>query len=284
MIIQLPLSNTNITKNRQFISRRTTPETKLYKFIFIILFFLFLIFSATHSNAFQFSDWDIVLKNHVKLGLLDGVRLNTVDYRKIKLDPIFHRLENNLSSFPISKLRTNKEKLSFWINVYNIFAVKIVTDNYPLKSINDVGGFFKSVWKIRAGTVDNKKYTLDEIEHQILRKMGDPRIHTAIVCASISCPDLAMEAYKPEKLDDQLDKQMRIFLSNPSKGMKVDAKIMPPKVYLSPIFDWFEEDFKSNGGIINFINPYVLQKYKDALKNPDLSISYMHYNWSINGS
>jgi hypothetical protein len=268
----------------QFILKPATTVKRVFKFTFIPLFFLFIIFSSTHANAFQFSDWDIILKRYVKADVLDGVRLNTVDYGKLKLDPTFLQLENNLNLFPLSKLSTNKEKLSFWINVYNIFAVKVVTDNYPLKSIKDVGGLFKSVWKVKAGRVDNKKYTLDQIEHQILRKMGDPRIHTAIVCASISCPDLAMEAYKPEKLDEQLDNQMKVFLSNPNKGMRIDAERKHPRIHLSPIFDWFKEDFKSNGGVFKFIKPYVLPKYKQALNNPDLSISYMYYNWSINGS
>jgi len=283
-MFQLFPNTMKITASNHSISRRTIPLTIVLKFIFISTFFLFLAFSSTHANAFQFSDWDMILKKHVKPDLLGGIRLNTVDYGKLKLDPIFHQLENNLNSFPLSKLRTNKEKLSFWINVYNIFAVKVVTDNYPLESIKDVGGLFKSVWKIKAGIVDNKKYTLDEIEHQILRKMGDPRIHTAIVCASISCPDLATEAYTPEKLDEQLDKQMKVFLSNPSKGMRIDAKRKHPNIHLSLIFDWFKEDFKSNGGVLKFIKPYVLPKYKQALNNPDHSISYMHYNWSLNGS
>jgi hypothetical protein len=283
-MFRLFLNRMKINESNQIISRRTIPLTIFFKFIFISIFFLFLTFSSTHANAFQFSDWDIILKKYVKSGLLDGVRLNTVDYEQLKIDPIFHQLENNLNSFPLSKLITNKEKLSFWINVYNIFAVKVVTDNYPLESIKDVGGLFKSVWKVKAGTVDNKKYTLDEIEHQILRKMGDPRIHTAIVCASISCPDLATEAYTPEKLNEQLDKQMKVFLSNPSKGMRIDTKRKHPRIYLSPIFDWFREDFKSNGGVLKFIKPYILSKYKQALNNPDHSISYMHYNWSLNGS
>ncbi len=273
-----------ITESSPIRLRRVTPATRVFKFIFIFIFVLFHTFSSTHANAFQFSDWDIILNKYVKPDILEGIALNTVDYGKLKIDPSFHRLVNNLNLFSLSKLRTNNEKLSFWINVYNIFAVKIVTDNYPLKSIKDVGGLFKSVWKVKVGAVDKKKYTLDEIEHQILRKMGDPRIHTAIVCASISCPDLAKEAYKPEELDKQLDKQMRVFLSNPKKGMRIDSQRKSPKVHLSPIFDWFKKDFKSKGGVINFIKSYVLPKDKQALKNPDHSISYMNYNWSINGS
>ena len=224
------------------------------------------------------------MKKYVEPDLIDGISLNTVAYGKLRLDPVFHQLESKLRLFSPTKLRTHHEKLAFWINVYNIFAVKIVTDNYPLKSIKNVGGLFKSVWKIKAGTVGGEKYTLDEIEHGILRKMGDPRIHTAIVCASISCPDLSIEAYKPETLDDQLDRQMRRFLANPNKGMRINANTKSPQIFLSPIFDWFAEDFKSSGGVRKFIKPYVPTRFRHALENTQYPISYMDYNWSINGS
>jgi len=282
--LQVYFGNMNITENSRFMSRQGSLITRFLKFCFMPAFFLLFTFSSTHAKAFEFSDWDILLKKHVKPGLVDGISLNTVVYGKLRLDPVFHRLENNLKSFPLSKLRTNQEKLAFWINVYNIFAVKIVRDNYPLKSIKDVGGLFKSVWKLKVGAVDNRKYSLDEIEHGILRKMGDPRIHTAIVCASISCPDLSIEAYKPEKLDHQLDRQMRRFLANPNKGMRINANTKPPRIFLSPIFDWFADDFKSSGGVLKFIKPYVLPKYRHALENPQHPVSYMDYNWSINGS
>jgi len=274
----------NITENNRFMSRQGSPMTRLFKFCFILVFFLLFTFSSTYAKAFEFSDWDILLKKYIKPDLIDGILLNTVVYGELRLDPVFHRLENNLKLFPLSKLKTNKEKLAFWINVYNIFAVKIVRDNYPLKSIKDVRGLFKSVWKLKIGTVDDRKYSLDDIEHGILRKMGDPRIHTAIVCASISCPDLSIEAYKSEKLDDQLDRQMRRFLANPNKGMRIDTNIKPQKIFLSPIFDWFADDFKASGGVLKFIKPYVSPKYRPALENPQHSVSYMDYNWSINGS
>ena len=282
--LQVYFGNMNITENNRLMSRQGSLITKFLKFFFMPAFFLLFTFSSTHAKAFEFSDWDILLKKHVKPGLVDGISLNTVVYGNLRLDPVSHRLENNLKSFPLSKLKTNQEKLAFWINVYNIFAVKIVKDNYPLKSIKDVGGLFKSVWKLKVGAVDDRKYSLDEIEHGILRKMGDPRIHTAIVCASISCPDLSIEAYKPEKLDHQLDRQMRRFLANPNKGMRINANTKSPKIFLSPIFDWFADDFKSSGGVLKFIKPYVLPKYRHALENPQHRVSYMDYNWSINGT
>ena len=182
------------------------------------------------------------------------------------------------------KLKTYEEKLAFWINVYNVFAVKIVADNYPVKSIKDVGGLFKSVWKVKAGIVGGREYTLHEIEHEILRKMEEPRIHAAIVCASISCPNLSIETFIPERINEQLDIQMKGFLANPKKGMRVETSGALKRLFLSPIFDWFKEDFESRGGVLKFIEPYVDPKHRQVFTNSSLSILYMDYNWSINGS
>ena len=251
---------------------------------FASLLFLFFALNSANAKPFDFTDWDKILKKHVKPSQLSGISLNTVNYAKLKSDPIFHRLQNNLNLFSLSNLNTENEKLTFWINVYNILAVKVVTDNYPLKSIKDAGRLFTSVWKIKAGIVGGRKYSLDEIEHGILRKMGDPRIHAAIVCASISCPNLSVTAYQSEMINKQLDVQMKDFLANANKGMRIDSTAKPTKIILSPIFNWFEDDFKSSGGVLNFIKPYVLSKYKYILENAKYSISYMDYNWSINDS
>ena len=270
------------TQSKQLMLREGSLITKFLKFNFILAFLSFFLLGPTHANAFDFSEWDVLLKKYVKPDLIDGISLNSVAYGKLRLDPVFHQLESNLRLFSPAKLSTHQEKLAFWINAYNIFAVKIVTDNYPLKSIKNVGGLFKSVWKIKAGTVGGEKYSLDEIEHGILRKMGDPRIHTAIVCASISCPNLSKKSYKSEKLNEQLDMQMSDFLANPNKGMRVDNNQQPKRILLSPIFDWFAEDFKSSGGVRKFIKPYVPPTYRQDLENTEYSISYMDYNWSIN--
>lgn len=248
-----------------------------------ILIFLLGLFTPepTMASNFDFSNLNVLLKNHVSSGTTDGIQLNTVNYRNLQLDPRFTLLVNDLKSFSPSLLESDNEKLAFWINVYNVFAIKVVIDNYPVKSIKDIGGFFKPVWKHKAGVVGGKEYSLDEIEHKILRKMGDPRIHVAIVCASVSCPDLATEAFEPASLNEQLDTQMRSFLSNSGKGMRLE--IESKKLFLSSIFDWFEEDFESHGGVLKFIQPYVTAKYRTSFKNLSLRIFYMEYNWGLNG-
>ena len=250
--------------------------------LMLVILITVLVPNSTMAKNFNFSNWDVLLKKYVDSDIIDGIRLNTVNYEKLQLDPLFSQLVNDLKLFLPSQLQTHKEKLAFWINVYNVFAAKIVTENYPLKSIKDIGGLFNSVWKYKAGFIGGREYTLDEIEHKILRKMREPRVHAAIVCASISCPDLATDAFRPEMLNEQLDAQMRSFLANPGKGMRMDAD--GKRVFLSSIFDWFNEDFESRGGVLNFIQPYVAQKDRQVLQNFNLRIVYMDYNWRLNGS
>ena len=155
----------------------------------------------------------------------------------------------------------------------------MVLDHYPVKSIKDAGGFFTSVWKKKVGIVGGKTRTLDEIEHRILRKMSEPRIHAAIVCASVSCPDLRREAYSAEYLEQQLDDQLRRFLANKNKGLSIDSR--QKKVQLSSIFKWFKEDFDSKGGVVKFLIPYVPQDGQAVLRHGP-RISYLDYNWNLN--
>ena len=230
--------------------------------------------------AFDFKGWDGLLKKHVKPTTLAGVRLIGVDYPGLKKDPAYSKLIGDLKSFSPAKLKSEKDKLCFWINVYNIMAVKMVLDHYPVDSIKDVGSPTKSVWKKKVGVVGGKEMTLDEIEHEILRKMGDPRIHAAIVCASVSCPDLRQEAYTTDHLDRQLDDQFKRFLANTGKGLQVDAE--GGGIVLSKIFDWFEEDFESRGGILAFLFRYAPRKYRPFLKKGSDNVSYLDYNWDLN--
>ncbi len=229
-------------------------------------------------SAFDFSGWDQLLKKHVSTTTLAGVRLNAVDYKGMKVDPKFGKIINALKNFSPDSLNGHKEKLAFWINTYNVFAVKMVVDHYPVQSIKDVGSLFTSVWKRPVGFVGGKERSLDEIEHKILRKMGEPRIHLAIVCASVSCPDLRKEAYTSNNLDAQLDDQASLFLANPGKGLRVEGR----NVYLSHIFDWFEEDFESQGGVLSFVKHYAPSKDQAALQGSDVKVKYIDYDWDLN--
>ncbi len=243
---------------------------------YTVLVAMLSVLSVVNASAFDFAGWDVLLKKHVRPTTIDGVRLNGVDYKALPKDPEYTKLISDLAKFSPKTLKDPQEKMAFWINTYNIMAVKMVLDHMPVKSIKDAGGIFSSVWKKVVGKVGGRDVTLNEIEHEILRPMGDPRIHVAIVCASVSCPDLRPEAYTADQLDKQLDEQMRLFLANSSKGLRVQGK----EIAVSKIFSWFEDDFESKGGVTSYLYPYAPKTAQAILKNA--SLDYLDYNWNLN--
>jgi len=220
-------------------------------------------------------DWtayQAVLKNTQK-GLLNNIQLTLVNYQALKSSQQLAKAYQVLTDFDIKQLTTAAEKRAFYINAYNILALKMIVDHWPVNSIKDLGHWFNPVWDKPAGRLAGKTVTLGEIEHQILRKMNEPRIHFAIVCASVSCPDLRNQPYTAAKLDQQLDSQVIQFLNNSGKGLRIDQKV----IQVSKIFAWFEADFADHGGVKAFIH-----HYKIGL--PDLKIvPNLAYDWHLNG-
>ena len=234
------------------------------KKIFLILITI-LAFNQINGQTAIFND---LLQKHVTK---DGF----VDYKNFKADKV--NLDNYISylekTSPNQSWSTNKQK-AFWINAYNTYTIKIILENYPLNSIMDIKKDGKTAWKIPFAKVGGKTYTLDEIEHQILRKnLFDPRIHVGVNCASGSCPKLLNIAFTEENIDAELEKLMKAFV-NDSKRNKLSAK----KVQISSIFDWFKDDFTKNGTIINYLNKYAETKISAKAK-----ISYLKYDWTLNG-
>ncbi len=229
---------------------------------------------GTGTIAPDHGQWSDLLQKHVSD---DG----KVDYQGFIKDSI---LLNNylrlLSNHPPDRNAWSKEQqLAYWINAYNAFTVKLIVDHYPLESIRDLHPrpyipTVRTVWHWKFFEIGGSPASLDQIEHEILREeFEEPRIHFAINCASISCPPLRNEAYMPEKLEKQLDDQAVTFLNHP-KWNKTTAR----PVELSRIFKWFQGDFTRQGGLIHFINPYLSTKIPETGK-----ITYMEYNWGLNG-
>lgn len=220
-------------------------------------------------------DWTAyqAVLDHVMPGVKNGVRVALVDYPAIIENGSLDKAYRSLSSFQTGNLSGTREKLAFYINAYNILALKMVADHWPAKSIKDAGSLFSPVWDKPAGKLGGKTVSLGKVEHQILRTLGEPRIHLAIVCASVSCPDLRSEPYRASTLDNQLDDQTRRFLDNPGKGLRTDGEI----VRVSKIFDWFEEDFAPQGGVGAFIS-----RYKAGLKGNSIKAD-LPYDWMVNG-
>lgn len=236
---------------------------------------LSLLFASWSLRAEEpdWTDYQAVL-NHLQPGTKNQVSLTLVDYRALKADHSLLKAYQIISSFDPERLSSRHEKLAFYINVYNILAMKMVLDHWPLDSIKDAGSLFTPVWNKPAGIIAGEMVTLGQIEHKVLRPLADPRIHFAIVCASVSCPDLRSEPYTAAKLNEQLDNQVRQFLSNQNKGLRSEDHV----IRISRIFDWFEEDFEKQGGV-----PAFVRHYRTDL--PDWKIkANLAYDWSVNAA
>lgn len=243
--------------------------------LFIIMLFVNQLSAQDHQL------FTSVLQTYVKNGL--------VDYKGLTQDKKLDKYLNQLSETNPDKLSRN-EKLAFWINAYNAFTLEVVRDNYPIESITELhtGGKIigyllgKTVWDKEFITINKKKYSLNDIEHNILRKMNEPRIHFAIVCASISCPELLNEAYEAEKIEVQLENQTRKFLNDKSRNhFDVKKRV----AYISEIFNWFGEDFgKTDESILKFISKYLQADIAaDIIVNiSQWKISFNDYNWNLN--
>ncbi len=163
---------------------------------------------------------------------------------------------------------SENEKLAYWMNAYNAMTIDLILRHQPLESIKDI----KNPWEQRFWKLGDKYYNLDEIEHQILRKMNDPRIHFGINCASFSCPPLLNEAFTAGKVDNQLETLAVKFINDPKRN-----KIGPDRVEISKIFDWFAKDFKQRGSVIDFLNNYATTQI-----SADAKVRYMDYDWTLN--
>ena len=142
-----------------------------------------------------------------------------------------------------------------------------------MKSIRDIKIDGKTAWKISFIKVGENTYSLDWIEHEILRKKYyDPRIHVGINCASMSCPKLGNFAFSESNVETALTNLMIDFINDDDRN-----KISKNNVELSKIFDWFSSDFKKNGTIIKYLNNYASEKI-----NEKASIKYLTYDWSLN--
>jgi hypothetical protein len=204
-----------------------------------------------------------------------------VDYRALETSDDWKRLVAQVRASTPSRMSAD-ERLAFWINAYNILAIELVRVHYPVESIKDIGSFFSPVWNVEVAKIEGRTLSLGEIEHEILRKLDEPRIHAAIVCASVSCPPLARTPFRPTRLDEDLSAAMRRWLANHEKGLAIDRKTRT--VRLSKVFDWFAEDFESRGGVLAVISHYVSPDDAAWLRANAASarIRYFDYDWSLN--
>jgi hypothetical protein len=246
-----------------------------------------LISLAGRANGFdpKYLSWQAFLDRFVKEGL--------VDYGAVKKAPnLLDKAIRNLEKASEKEYRPwdREEKMAFWINAYNVAAVKVVTEHYPIErsfswkavvfpknSIQQIN----DVWERGIIRIMGKQHSLDGIQKGILLKQfQEPRVHFAIVCASIGCPVLREEPYLGEKLGRQLADQTRRFLSDPAKARYEAAE---EKLLLSPIFKWYREEFRQEAGsLVRYVKENAPTGAMQTIDEDRLKVEYLEYDWSLN--
>jgi len=227
------------------------------------------------------------------------VQVPWVDYAALHGAPVgLNRYLEALASTPMDALREapREEQLAFWINAYNACMLHRVVEHYPLHQGAGPGLVGRvqnriarrpvnSVWQIRdvfsgpACVVAGEERSLDQIEHEIIRPMGEPRIHFAINCAARSCPPLVPEAYTGESLDRQLDARVRAFVRTPAQ-----FEVRPEEgvLRLNPILNWFGEDFGGPEGVKAFFRTYLSGEPARMAGDPGTRLVFTDYDWTLN--
>jgi hypothetical protein len=202
--------------------------------------------------------------------LLENVsESGVINYRGFISNKILFKSYLSLLSENIPKENWTKEdKLAYWMNTYNAFTIKLIIDNYPTKSIKDI----KNAWDSRFFKLGKKWYNLSDVEHKILRKMDDPRIHFGINCASFSCPPLLNRAFTASTINTDLEFLAHQFINDKSRNT-----ISENNIQLSKIFKWYSNDFETEGSLIKFLN-----NYSDIKINSTAKKSFKKYDWNLN--
>lgn len=231
---------------------------------FLTLAFALFAFSAVltaGTTADFLTDTDALLKTYVKNG--------RVNYAGLKASNDLTPLIDHINTTDPSSLSGNDRK-AYLINAYNLLVINQALENYPLKSVLDVAGFFDG----KKQNVGGKQMTLNQLEKNLMLKVyDDARLHFVLVCGALGCPPITNFAYQPAKLEAQLEKQTKLALNNPT-FLRTDGD----KVKLSKIFEWYAADFgSSNTKVLSFIN-----KYRDQAVSANAKVSYYEYDWTLN--
>lgn len=210
--------------------------------------------------------------------LLRNVRNGFVDYDGIRADPAFGRFVTSLGNTEPGDLKDRSSQLAFLINAYNVLAIQGILDGGSPASRLSRRNFFKT----REYRVLGQELSLDELEHDQLAALAEPRVHFAIVCASLSCPRLANRAYRPDRLERQLDEAARGFINDGTRNRFDAGRRL---AFLSEIFDWYDRDFaREAGSVQRYLARYAAEPQAATLLAADgFKLRYLDYDWNLNG-
>lgn len=271
------------------------------RLFFILAALLLSLNAAAQSFDHSHTAFTALLKKHVVL--VDGGKATQVKYADLQKDrAALKAYLDGLSKVPESEFNswTKPQRMAFLINAYNGFTLELILQNYPVKSIKDIGNVFDDRWKRKFFKLFGQDFYLNKLEHDTLRKPGaydEPRVHFAVNCASIGCPALREEAFTADKLDKQLEEQTVRFLSDRSRN-RFDTKSGELKV--SMIFKWFKQDWESGYKGFDGKTPAIksredyFARYAKLLADAPAdqqkiaegkaAISNLDYDWSLNGT
>ncbi len=235
-------------------------------------------FSDEATLSVSHSKWQTILDNYL-VSTPDEQTFFSYSLVSAEDYSLLRTYLNELTSIDPFKL-TREQQKAYWINLYNAKTVDIILKNYPVKSITKLGkGFFSfGPWDEKVLTVNDKKLTLNDIEHRILRPIyNDARIHYAVNCASYSCPNLAAQAYTADNTESLLEKGAGQYINHP-RGVTITNK----GLQLSTIYSWYQVDFGNNEkSLIDHLKRYAKPKLKEQLEQFTGKITY-EYNWNLN--
>lgn len=282
----------NYSTSEQLMRMTRNSSTMMQRQIVpVITLVLFAVAPAALWAQFDHSIWDGLLSRHVVE--MDQGRKTRVNYTGMEqereqlgdyLDSLAAVTRTRFDAWPLS------EQLAFLINSYNAWTVELILTEYPqLDSIRDIGFLPGAAWRRKIVELFGSQVSLDTVEHEMIRgwdRFQDPRIHFAVNCAAIGCPALRSEAYSGDRLDMQLDSSARQFLADSDRNYLRDNS-----VYVSRIFDWYEEDFDRGWNGIDSVQEFLLryadaldptQSQIEALREASMRIRYLEYDWRLN--
>lgn len=252
---------------------------------------LFTLATPASFAEFDHGQWHALLQQHVEE--FENGKVTQFDYAAMQTkQSVLQSYLNSLAAVPRDEFDawSYDDQLAFLINAYNAGTVALVLTEYPaIDSINDIGFFFNSPWRINIISLFGEQVSLDDIEHGMIRgwdRYQEPRIHFAVNCAAIGCPPLRGEAYVGARLQSQLEENTRLFLADRERNYFSNGSL-----YVSQIFDWYEEDFDRGWFGVHSVSEFLIH-YVDvlgldtattsALEREGIRIRYLDYDWGLN--